>query len=156
MRVFGFYLMFMDTGAAWSLDARWRRARREEVSGWALRMFQVNVCLLYLTTGLSKLSTTGWQEGWALFHAFQSSLYWRVDMDPWVAMGAFQDFAWWGNWFTLAFEIGFPVVLWDRARGWVLAAGVALHVSVFATMNLGAFSEAILWTYLAFLAPRRP
>ena len=65
-----FLLMLMPSGRAWSLDARrLRRRSREQAAGpayvpaWTVRVLQIQLCLIYLSTGLVKLKGTGWFEG---------------------------------------------------------------------------------------------
>ena len=161
MRVFGFYLMLMPTGRTWSLDALIRRRAGWKPlpppSTWALRLFQLQVCVLYVKTGVIKALDSRWQDGVAVFHALSNAAYWRFPMEEFLQSEAFH---WWtvaATYGTLVFEILFPLVFLRRLRRWWLLAGVCLHMGIFVFLNIGGFSEAILWTYLAFLVfPERP
>ena len=161
MRVFGFYMMLMPTGRAWSVDALIRSRRKGPVppppSSWPLRLFQLQVCVLYVKTGVVKALDSRWQDGVAVFHALSNASYHRFPMDEFLAAPAFH---WWttaATYGTLVFEILFPLVFLRRLRRWWLLAGVCLHMGIFVFLNIGGFSEAILWTYLAFLVfPERP
>ncbi len=156
LKVFGFYLLFMPLGQRWSWDAR-KAVTADPVVGWPLRLFQLQVCILYVRTGIVKALDGRWQDGTAIYHALSTSYFWRFRMDELLAWPAFQAFSVFATYATLVFEIGFPLVLFRFARRPVLVTGLALHLGIAAFMNLGGFSEAILWTYLAFVAfpPRR-
>lgn len=150
LKVFGFYLLFMPLGRTWSLDARAPDPR--PVPGWPLRLFQLQVCVLYVKTGIVKAIDGRWQDGVAIYHALSTSYFWRFRMEPFLADPVFQGFTVVADYATLAFEIGFPLVLFRSLRRPMLIAGLCLHLGIAAFMNLGGFSEAILWTYLAFVA----
>ncbi len=150
LKVFGFYLLFMPLGQRWSWDARSRPDPRP-TPGWPLRLFQLQVCILYVRTGLVKALDGRWQDGSAIYHALSTSYFWRFRMETILAEPVFQAFTVVATYATLVFEIGFPLVLFRYARRPVLIAGLALHLGIAAFMDLGGFSEAILWTYLAFI-----
>jgi hypothetical protein len=57
------------------------------------------------------------------------------------------------TYFTLFWELTFPVLIWSRLRPVVLWCGVALHVGMWVTMEVGVFSPTILAAYVAFLDP---
>lgn len=150
LRVFGFYLLLAPVGRAWSVDARLRPASGP-VPGWPLRLFQLQVCILYVRTGVVKALDGRWQDGVAVWHALHTSYFWRFPMEGFLASDLFQAWTVFATYATLVFEIGFPLVLVAALRRWVLGAGLALHLGIAAFMALGGFSEAILWTYLAFV-----
>ncbi len=158
LRVFGFYMLFMPLGRAWSVDA-WIRERYglfpklKSPSKWPLRLFQIQVCVLYVKTGVIKATQPIWRDGDAVWHAMSAEPYWRFDAS-WFFQ---QEWFWWftvaATYGTLVFEIGYPLMFLRRARTWMLLAGLALHLGIFVFLSLGGFSEAILWTYLAFWVP---
>src|SRR5262249_18495964 len=63
-----FLLMLAPSGRALSVDA-WLRRRRGRTVGpewtapWSVRLFQIQLCLIYLTTGLRKLKGDHWMKG---------------------------------------------------------------------------------------------
>jgi hypothetical protein len=55
---------------------------------------------------------------------------------------------------TLVIEIALPVLLWNRrARPYVIAAGLALHLGIELTMAVGFFSATAVTLYLSFVEP---
>ncbi len=158
LQVAALYLMLMPAGARWSLDHARRRRRGEDgdpwVPPWAFRLAQVQLALVYLFTGLSKLPVPGgpgvgnWISGEAIAKALGTA-----------SMGRFEfltTIPWWVyaplTWLTLGWELLFPVlVCFRRTRKIALLYGVAFHLGIFATLEIGAFSFAALCYYLLYL-----
>lgn len=151
LRVLGLPLLLLPLGQTLSLDARLGWARPGAWPLWALRLFQLQVAVIYVKTGVAKALEAPWREGTAVWYAMASPNYWRFPMGEVLASPLFQDLTVLATWATLAFEIGFPLVFVARLRRAMLLAGLGLHLGIFVFMNLGGFSEVILWTYLAFL-----
>jgi hypothetical protein len=60
------------------------------------------------------------------------------------------------TWGTLGAEIALGVLVWNRRwRPWVLACGVALHLSISVALEVGFFSASMFVLYLAFIPPER-
>jgi hypothetical protein len=150
-----FYLMLAPAGAAMSLDRLLRRpgAARPLIPAWPVRLMQIQLCLLYLGTGLAKLESD-WLRGEAAYWVLNdlSLSRWSYCLLP-VPLFVCRLL----SWGTVAFELGFPVfVLLPRLRPWVLAAGVALHAGIWLTTEVGWFSPVVLCWYALFLAPLFP
>lgn len=57
-------------------------------------------------------------------------------------------------WFTLAFELSFPLlVLYRKTNPWVLAAGVVFHLTLLVLMDVGSFGYMSLAAYPVLLHP---
>jgi vitamin K-dependent gamma-carboxylase-like protein len=153
----GFFLMLAPSGAALSLD-RWRRTKTEfwkfpERAPWALRLVQIQVSLMYLATVWEKLQGETWLGGTAVAYA------WGIgDLSRFAVPAFLRDSLPLVNfltWSTLAIELALGVLVWvPRLRPWVLALGVALHLSIEVTMSVGFFSYAVFVAYLAFVPPQ--
>lgn len=148
-----FYLVWADTGATLSVDAWLARRRGTELAQtqyvWPLRLIRFQVALLYLNSGLWKLLAGAWQDGSAIYYATSQNIFHRFPWpipewaDPILTAGAYA---------TLLWEISFPVlVLNRRTRTLALVTGVLVHVGIWLSIEVGAFSLMILCTYLAFL-----
>lgn len=159
IRIWALLLALTPCGAAVSIDA-WLRARRgrpaiERVPVLGYRLVQIQLMVMYLWTGLDKLTSPSWWSGSAIYYAVSEGNFsrWPQLLDP-VLQGPV-------GWplsallvaFTLLFEVGFvPGVLFARTRRLTLAAGAALHAGIFLTMSVGMFGPASVWGYQAFLA----
>jgi hypothetical protein len=174
-----FYLMLAPAGATWSLDARRRRkqaARRGTalpgpalISPWPVRLMQIQIALIYLFTGLVKLSGTYFDESWKLsWQDIQEQDWLRGEAVYWVLNDiglARWPYCWLPvpllvcrmlSWATLLFEIGFPLlVLFRRVRPWLLLAGLAFHLGIWVHTEVGWFSQVSLCWYALFLSGER-
>jgi hypothetical protein len=175
------YLLLGSCGAALSVDrllARYwanRRARQRGQplldfpppaphvsSTFALRLLQIHLCFIYGMSGMSKLLGQVWWNGQAVwgtmanyeFAPMRVGLYMDtlrfVAQHRWlweVCMTA-------GTYGTLAFEVGFPFLIWNRTlRPWYIIAAVLLHLNISFFMGLVCFSLMMLAADLAFVSP---
>jgi hypothetical protein len=165
------YLMIAPCGAALSIDAiraRFRAARALFGSGgrpvpwaelilsgpqpnwlanFALRMFQINFCLIYASSGISKLKGTTWWE-----HAAP----WLVLVNPEFGLVRYKSYEWFMrtisesrflisafaggiSLFTLLVEIGLPILIWTRLRPLMVICSAMLHLGIAIIMGLSVF-----------------
>jgi len=155
-------------GRVLSLDAllerhwsRHERAAESEVTlSWtanvSLRAIQIHLSLIYLSSGLGKLQGQSWWDGTAIWDAMMTSGSRVIDF-RWLAhLGDFAVSLLSGGLGagTLAFEIGFAFLIWNRElRPYLLAAAVGLHLGIAIALGLVAFSAAMLTCCLAFVPP---
>lgn len=156
LRLIGIFLMFAPAGAALSVD-RWRRARDRfwefpERAPWALRLVQLQISALYLFTVWLKVQGETWNEGTAVSYSLRITEVARFEVPISISTSALvSNLLTYG---TLAVELSLALLIWNRrARPWVIAAGVALHLSIQATILVGLFSVTVFVGYLAFTPP---
>jgi hypothetical protein len=156
VKVIAFYLMLAPSGESLSLD-RLRRARDAfwefpRRAPWALRLMQVQLSVLYLSTLWTKLSGRTWNEGTAISYAVRLE-----DLERFTAPGVVSGSELVSNaltYGTLAIEASIGVLVWNRKlRPWVLGLGVLLHLGIDLTIRVGFFSYAVFVLYLAFVPP---
>lgn len=156
MRTLSFYIVLAPAGAALSVD-RWRKARNRfwecPVSApWVLRLMQIQLSVVYLSTVWEKTAGASWRDGTALSYALR-----LVDLQRFAAPSFVTDSVWFMQLMTfgaLGLELAIGVLVWNRvARPWVLGLGVLLHLSINVAIAVGFFSLTILTLYLAFLSP---
>lgn len=103
------------------------------------------VCLAYLTAGLSKTQSWEWWTGWGLprilstryfGHPVSARLMWR---HRWIALGSSWTVIVWESLFVLC------LVLPPRGALVVVAVGLGLHLACAVTMSLSMF----VWAYAA-------
>jgi hypothetical protein len=168
------YMMIAPCGDALSVD-RWllkRRARRRgepepplEPSAsatFATRLLQIHFCYIYGASGLSKLLGSAWWNGTALWGTVANSYFAPMNL-PWYLAGltvlAKHRWLWEiamsaGTAYTLALEIGFPFLVWNRRLRWVMvSAAVFLHTGIGLSMGLVTFSLMMLVLVMAFVPP---
>lgn len=174
-RVFLYLMVLAPSGAAWSLDARWRTKRQDTVPCWPRRLFVFQLTVAYVATGLFKLgSTWSFMGNWsALYLAVNlpGLARWPGDWAAWVfplmQLGTFV-----AKWWEVTFFV-VPLNMWLRRRkhegarlGPVrrllarcdlrrayIAVGLVFHVSLTGLFDLGVFSVAMLSLYPCLLRP---
>jgi hypothetical protein len=154
------YVIFMDSGAVWSWDARRRRARAALAPAtppvswrpiWPLRLVRAQMAIMYFAAGLWKLGDPYWRSGEALHYVLSSNVFQRM---PGVVPPDLFALTVLLTYVTLFWELLFPFLLWWRpTRVLAIGIGVMLHVGMWATIEIGAFSLTVLAGYTAFMNP---
>lgn len=156
LRSFSFYFMFAPAGVALSVD-RWRaaKARFWEFplrAPWALRLIQAQLSILYLFSVWEKLRGQTWNNGMAVSWSMRIDELVRFPVPSAISQSLLiSNIMTFG---TLAIEASLAFLIWNRrARPWVLAAGIVLHLGIEITMRVGFFSLAIFLYYVAYVTP---
>lgn len=154
MIVLSAYLIFSPAGAACSLDRLRRifRGREDDappkVMPWAQRLMQLQICAVYLCTGLSKATGGQWQDGTAAYyplHLAESARFPMPGADNLYVINLL-------TWATVAIELSLATLVWvPRLRLYVLALGTMLHLGIEYTLNIPLFSALMITSYLNFL-----
>lgn len=155
LRVIGFYLVLAPAGAALSVD-RWRLAPTSpwwafpERAPWALRLIQLQISAMYGFAVWGKLRGVTWNDGTAVSYALRLQDLVRIPVPRYVTESlSISNALTFG---TLATEVALATLVWNRrARPWVLALGVVMHVLIDLTITVGFFSFAVFVGYLAFV-----
>lgn len=154
IRVLAFYLVLAPSGAALSLDRR-RRARERfwewpMRAPWAMRLVQIQISVIYLSTLWIKVRGTAWNDGTAASYALRLDDLRRLPLPDFLGDSLLlSNLMTYG---TLALEASLGILVWNRrARPYVLALGVGLHLSIEYQLRIGFFSIAMLVAYLAFV-----
>ena len=156
LKVIAFYMMLAPSGASFSLD-RWRRERSAfwefpRRAPWALRLMQVQLSVVYLSSVWTKLGGTTWNDGTAVSYALRLEDIERFAPPASVATSELLvNLLTYG---TLATEVAIGVFVWNRTlRPYVLTLGVVMHLGIDIALRVGFFSYGMLVLYLAFLPP---
>jgi hypothetical protein len=153
-----FYLMLCPCGAAWSIDSLWERMRGRRqgpvlVYPWALRLLFVQMVCIYFFNGLYKLFGADWRSGEALYYVLCDLSLSRFSYSQIALPFVLTQIL---TWTVLVWEVGFPVwVAAPLTRAAALWMGVAFHVSILLTLELGGFGPYMLVLYLPLLPWRR-
>lgn len=163
MRLLAFYLIFMPLDHAWSL-ARWWRVQKGSLgelkgnsarlpSAWGLRLVQLQITAIYLSTAWEKYQGITWRDGTALFYvARMDDLYGRFALPDALFETTWMLAAM--TWGVLCLEALLPLLLWPkRTRFWGLLMACGLHLSIEATMHIYLFEWLMLVSLLAFVNP---
>jgi hypothetical protein len=161
LRVGLFFLVLSPCGLALSLDSR-RLRRRGRLAprpaytpAWPLRLLQVQLCMIYLSTGLAKLKADDWNfegnwwDGTAIHYVLNlvNMSRWSFAQLPlpfWMTAAATYVSVWWETLFT-------PLVLCRWTRKWTLWFGVLFHLGIWLTIEVGWFSFYTLCLYAVWI-----
>ncbi|WP_413560229.1 HTTM domain-containing protein [Bdellovibrio sp. HCB209] len=151
-----FFMTFSAAGKAYSLDRWFREMRYGKQSDpvmerpWALRMIQIQFCVIYIATVLFKIKGTHWVDGTAVYVATRLDEFVRMPF-PLLNNLAVIKFM---TWSTLAVELAMGTLVWFRdLRYWVLLSGIALHIGIEIVMSIPMFEWVMMVTMLSMVDP---
>lgn len=175
------YLMVGQSGAALSVDrliARYRLVRRALAAGLpppadlgpaprvsanlGMRLIQVNLCIIYFTSGATKLMGNAWWMGNAVWGTLAnpefSPLYFGPFYDLLRSLGRnralWEVFMTTSSAFTLATELSFAFLVWVPKMRWVMVTMcLMLHTGIAVFMGLTTFSLFMVAMLLSFVPP---
>ncbi|HVS36246.1 MAG TPA: HTTM domain-containing protein [Gemmataceae bacterium] len=167
------YLMIGNSGAALSVD-RWLERRRarglpgdvqlqpSRSANFAIRLLQIHFCIIYLTSGASKLLGSTWWSGTALWVCLANYNFAPMRVGVYRAMLVFlsQNFWLWqivltaSAVFTVFTETCFTFLVWNKKwRPVMVSCSVFMHLGIGLIMGLDVFSLFMLTMVLAFVPP---
>jgi hypothetical protein len=146
-----FYCIWMPVGFAWSLD-RYNGSVSDAptpLARLALRVLQLHLCIVYLSSGVEKATGEQWWNGEAI---------WRSVMRPDLAVF---DLSWLAGlpvlamvlcWGTLMVEVGYVLMIWHRRTRlpWA-AATMGLHLGIAVFLGLWSFGLLMMVLNVAAL-----
>jgi Vitamin K-dependent gamma-carboxylase len=155
VRIMALFVALSPCGTALSLDQRRRTGTFWSAQSrpiWALRLMQVQLSIIYLSSVLIKLTGQTWPQGTAVSYALRLVDMQRLPSPEWITTNALLMNA--ATWAALATELAIGVLVWNRQlRPWVLAAGVVMHLTIDIGIIIGIFSYAMFVLYLAWVPP---
>jgi hypothetical protein len=144
------YAVFLPTAQVWAADA-WLLDRDPSalVTPWALRLIQLQIAIVYLRTAFWKLRGSAWRDGSAVYDVLSLDALRRHELPARLQRPAVYRSLTWG---TLAYELGFPLLVWFAPLRWpALAAGVAFHLSLQWFIRIRLFQWVMLAGLVAFI-----
>jgi predicted DCC family thiol-disulfide oxidoreductase YuxK/uncharacterized membrane protein YphA (DoxX/SURF4 family) len=159
-RLAPFWLIFTAAGARYSVDAAVRRVRGDALTGFGpalpVRILELQIAWIYLTTVLDKLGGTKWVDGTATYYALQlKHTFGRAHVEP-LALNL--DLMRVATWSTLAIELLIPLLVFlpilnRQARLVAVIFAVMLQGGIMALMNVGNFPVIMIAAMILFLPP---
>ncbi len=157
LRIFLFLLIFTHAGEAFSID-RWRLRRKglapetpAERAPWALRLIQIQMCVIYVATVLFKIKGERWIDGTAIYVATRLDEFFRFELSLLNNMLLIKLM----TWSTLVIEFALGTLVWFKEfRYWVLLGGVALHLGIEYVMSIPVFEWAMIVVMISMIDNR--
>ena len=150
-KVTTFYLFNMIL-ASYDAKAAPEGSIRRALASVALRLTQIQLCIIYLFAGTEKLKGPLWWRGEAIWGVLSNAQTATYDFGFMAHLPLVITFA---TYATLVWEIYFPVLVWSRRSRYPwLMGGVLLHASIGLMMNLPFFASVMVAAYAVFLRRR--
>ncbi|MEV6588245.1 HTTM domain-containing protein [Streptomyces acidicola] len=112
----------------------------------------VQMCLVYMVSGLYKVQGQSWQDGTALFYIMRVPEFEFPGVSELVYNNELLVYI--GTYATVIFLVYFPMgVLVPALRPWAAAASICFHVSIGFFMGLTGFALTMIACDLVFLSP---
>jgi hypothetical protein len=151
-RLIGFFLILMPLGQVWAIDALFRPKTAERIaSGWALRLLQIQMAIIYFSAALLKLQGDPWIDGTALYYVSRLDDYFgRFPLPDFLfdAPSAVKLL----TWSVIAVEFFVSILVWFReTRLACLLVAVLFHLACDYSMNLFLFHWIMLVGWTSFL-----
>jgi hypothetical protein len=141
-----FYCLCMPVGHAWSLDVLAGRvsAMPSFAARLSLRVLQIHLCVVYLSSGIDKATAPPyqWWDGELIWMTAMSPDYGKFPAEwlasvPWLptilGLGA------------LFVELAYAFLVWpQRTRRWMAGSTVLLHVGIALFMGLWSFGAVMI------------
>jgi hypothetical protein len=155
MQVLAFWGLFLPLGRFYSVDARRRPAQSLTTFAFPVRMFQLQIALIYIFTVIFKLEGVTWRSGDALYMAMQVRMH-TFPLADWLLVNASTSVLRTMTYIALLVEAGFPIlvfspILQPYLRRVGLIAGVMLHIGIGLVMNIPNFPLVMIISYLALI-----
>ncbi|WP_189040098.1 HTTM domain-containing protein [Streptomyces daqingensis] len=167
------YLCLTACGRRWSLDARRTRLRAASAGtksprvpaqlgivrrqtttvlhNCAMFVIAVQVAFLYGSAGLYKVQGSFWNDGTALHYVLNLDLF-----RPWPALSHMMDqqtmFIAIAGYMAVLIQVGFPFVLFSKAKYVVLPMLLGMHLMIAVLLGLPFFSGAMIVADAVFLS----
>ncbi len=156
MQVLAFWSLFLPLGRFYSVDAR-RQSPNQQPKTYAfpVRMFQLQIALIYIFTTIFKLQGQTWPSGDALYMAMQIRMH-TFPVAEWLLANASTSVLRTLTYIALLIEGGFALfvfapVFQPYLRRVGLIAGVMLHVGIGLVMNIPNFPLVMIISYLMLI-----
>lgn len=152
-----FYCTWMPVAGAFSLDRAAGRVKGDAsaLARIGLRVLQLHLCIVYLSSGIEKSMGPDWWNGEAIWDSLM-----RKDLCPW-------DVTWMASVpfipvvigiGTLFLELGYAFLIWPkRTRKLTAWATISMHVGIGVFMGLVSFASLMsVLNFAAWLVPAEP
>ncbi|MFD1831173.1 HTTM domain-containing protein [Streptomyces desertarenae] len=111
----------------------------------------VQICLVYMVSGLFKVQGDVWQDGTALFYILRVPEFTLPGVSELVYGNDLLVYL--GTYISVLFQIYFPMgILVPRLRPWAALASIGFHLSIAVLMGLTSFALTMVACDLIFLS----
>lgn len=122
----------------------------EQVRKYALIGFLIQICMIYLFTGLGKIHSDLWFNGTATYYALRTNRYMAGSLNYFLTENLY--FVVINTYLILLFEISFSFLIWFRKTKWfVIGFGFIFHAGIWFLMKIDVFPWIMIASYFVFV-----
>jgi len=120
------------------------------VTNTSFLMAQLQICILYIVAGISKLIGNEWFEGEAFYYTLNFAFFSQQTL---VNQLFKSDLAlYFSNYLALGYQLTFAILIWIKPlKKWLLLVGAGMHVGIIVLNGLVDFGLIMLASYLLFI-----
>lgn len=141
------FFIFVDSSRYFTIKTIGKRAELfQYLSQLAVWSIILNIFLVYLSNGYSKINDTAWQNGYAVyfsfaqFQDFENGIFYQILKHEWLTKLT--------NYFIIFFQITFPFfIMIKKTRFFVILIGVLLHLVMMWQFGLWKFELVVILLY---------
>lgn len=141
-----FYALFFPLNSTYSLDiliGLSKYKRRSVSAGIAMRVIQIQMCIVYLSSGIEKALGKQWLNGEAIWRTLMMPIFHNYNFS-WIADYPFIPFLICIS--VLVVEIGYVYFMWKRnVRVFWLGMIVGLHLGIGIIMGMWFFAAVMIF-----------
>lgn len=146
LNVFLFLSIFLSLKPAWKSPVR--RDYQLIISNFTWLVCRIQLSLIYLMSGVNKLTSAAWRSGDAVFSITNLDFFIHPELSFSGSQSSYQLLAW----IIILFELLFPIVIWfKRFRVYALIAGVIFHLMIMVSLTLPDFGLIMILLYSLFV-----
>lgn len=152
--MFLFYASFTNLNYYLSVDKILNKNKKQPILIWPMRLIQITIMLIYITTGLYKLvSDPAWLNGEAAYWTIVQNIWGRTNLFP-VLRDKILFFSIVATYYTLLVELLFPLFVCIRVtRMFAVFAAIFFHFMLIVFMNHVDFFQLSMIAGLLLLIP---
>ena len=152
-RLFAFFLIFVPP---------WKTLRRQRTDAdpaepqaviypaWPLRLFQLQICIIYFCSGIQKSNGQEWLDGTAYYYVNRLDDLTLLHVP--AAITESMDWSQFLSWSTVGFELLIPFLIWIPKLRWpCLGVVFTFHVLADLSLNLHLFHWIMLLGLVSFV-----
>ena len=155
VRLMLFYMIFANSYQYFVLFKEKNTASKERklqnlISNLAAFSIMFQLCLTYFLSGMEKLLDPIWWNGAGTYYALSMERFIGTPYNQYLV-----QFKWFNlitNYFTIAFELSFPFLIWiKKFRNPLMITGIIFHLSIYVFMMIYGFQIVFILMYGLFL-----
>lgn len=150
-RLFAFFLIFVPPRRELQpVESDSGQPHPSGYPAWPMRLFQLQVCLIFFCTAIQKSNGGAWLDGTAVYYTLRLD-----DLSGFPLPSAITESIGWLKlltWTTLLMEFLVPFLIWFRQTRWFcIVVALMFHLGTDYSMNLHLFHPVMMVGWLTFV-----